>query len=173
MLNKYLSALIFLVLPLQINLAQTDSTQTSADEIIQQLLEESGDGTDNSGLIDKIEDMINNPLDINKASVTDLTEIPGVDISTANKIIEYRNKSGRIYSLAELNSITGLNKNTISKIIIFLKVGNDINANNRVKRPKLFYFQFRNRIATDLQQEDGFIRNKFAGNNLKLTTDLK
>ena len=115
MLNKYFSALIFLVLPLQINLAQTDSTQTSVDEIIQQLLEESGDETDNSGLIDKIEALANNPIDINKASVSDLIEIPGVDISTANEILEYRNRSGSFYSLAELNSITGIGKNTIAK----------------------------------------------------------
>lgn len=173
MLNKYFSALIFLVLPLQINLAQTDSVQTSVDEIIQQLLEESGDETDNSGLIDKIEALADDPIDINKASVSDLIEIPGMDISTANEILEYRNRSGRIFSLAELNSIAGIGKNTIAKIKIFLKVENDINSIDKITQPELFSLQFRNRISSDLQQKDGFIRNKFAGNNLKTYNRLK
>ena len=124
MLNKFFMAFILSVLPLQINLAQTDSLKYSVDEIIQELIEESGDEEDNSGLIDKIESLIDNPIDINNATVPDLIEIPGMDIAAANKIIEHRIKSGRIFSLSELNSIEGLDKSTINKISIFLKVKN-------------------------------------------------
>ena len=173
MLNKYFSALIFFVLSVQINFAQVDSVESSIDEITQQLLEDYGDETDNSGLVDKIETLIDNPIDINKATVSDLVEIPGIDITIANKIIDYRNKSGRIFSLAELSSIPNINRDTINRIKLFLKVYNNINITNNLIQQKLFTLQFRNRISTNLQQEDGFARNKFAGDNLKTYNRLK
>ena len=164
--------LIFVSLPLQSILAQTDSVETSVNEIIQELVDES-DEADNSGLIDKIEELADNPININKASITDLLEIPGIDMTTANKIIAYRDNSGRIFSLAELNSIKGLDKITINKISIFLKVENAIKSTNKSARRDLFSLQFRNRIAKNLQKRDGFIRNKFEGNNLKTYNRIK
>ncbi len=161
--------LICVPLPFQSIIAQTDSVKTSVNEIIQELVEES-DEADNSGLIDKIEDLADNPIDINNASITDLLEIPGIDMTAAKEIITYRNNAGRIFSLAELNSIRGLDKITINKISIFLKVENKI---NKPAQHDLFSLQFRNRIAKNLKKRDGFIRNKFRGNNLKTYNRIK
>ena len=173
MLKGKYSALIFILFPVQLIFSQIDSAQTSIDEIIQNLIEESSDETDNSGLIDKIQEMIDNPIDINSASLTDLMNIPGIDINTANRIIKYRKNSGRIYSIAELNTLKSIDENTLNIIKLFLKVDPTYDYGDQLPQTKLLSIQLRNRISSNLQERDGFKNNKFVGNNLKTYSRFK
>jgi predicted DNA-binding helix-hairpin-helix protein len=158
--------LILIIIPLENVLAQSDTLETMVDEIFRELAEESDEEIDKSGLMDRLEDLAENPIDINQASIKELLNIPGMDILTAGKIISYRNNSGRIFSLTELNSINGINLNKLNRFKIFLTVGNSFG--DIIDRADSFSLQLRNRIAANLKKEDGFIRNKFEGNNLKL-----
>ena len=158
-------------MPLENILAQSDTVETLIDDVFQELVEELDDETDKSGLIDKLEDLVENPIDINHATINELLNIPGMDIVTATAIVSYRNKSGRIFSLTELNSIKGINVDKLTRLKIFLRIDNDIG--NKITRSDSFSLQFRNRISTNLQKEDGFVRNKFEGNNLKTYNRLK
>lgn len=49
-----------------------------------------------------------NPLDINRATLSQLDTLPGIGPVTAQRIITYRTKVGRINSLDELTKISGL-----------------------------------------------------------------
>lgn len=49
-----------------------------------------------------------NPLDINRATLSQLDTLPGIGPVTAQRIITYRSKVGRINSLDELTKISGL-----------------------------------------------------------------
>jgi len=51
---------------------------------------------------------IDNPLDINRATITQLDTLPGIGPVTAQRIIDYRTKVGRINSVDELKKISGL-----------------------------------------------------------------
>jgi Helix-hairpin-helix motif len=163
--------LVIMIIPLQKTLAQSDTVETMVDEIFQELAEESDEEIDKSGLIDRLEDLAENPVNINQATLKELLNIPGMDILTAGKIISYRNNSGRVFSLKELDSITGININKLNRLKVFLMIGN--NFGNKNSRTDSFSLQFRNRIAANLKKEDGFIRNKFEGNNLKTYNRLK
>lgn len=169
--SRLLSTIFIIMVPLCVILPQADTVQSQEDEIIRSLLEESGDETDRSGLIDKIEGLTSNPIDLNKASITDLMEIPGINLLTANKIIEYRNKYGKFFSTAELYSVEGLDDKTIKRIILFTTINDEKDVPNNY--PEKYSLQFRNRVASDLQERDGFIRNKFYGNRLKTYSRLK
>jgi hypothetical protein len=158
-------------MPLDNVLAQSDTVETAVDEIFRELAEESDDDIDKSGLIDRLEELAENPLDINRASINELLEIPGMDILTAGKILSYRNDSGRIFSLTELNTISGINLKKLNRLKIFLKVENYFG--DKISTTDSFSLHFRNRVAANLKKEDGFIRNKFEGNNLKTYNRLK
>jgi hypothetical protein len=171
-ITKYtIILLVFIILPIENVLAQSDTVETMVDEIFQELAEESDEEIDRSGLLDRLEDLAENPVDINQATLKELLDIPGMDIMTAGKIIAYRKNSGRIFSLTELNSIAGTNMKKLNRLKVFLRVQN--NFGNKTSRADSFSLQFRNRIAANLKKEDGFIRNKFEGNNLKTYNRLK
>ncbi|MEG0050594.1 MAG: helix-hairpin-helix domain-containing protein [Terrisporobacter sp.] len=47
-------------------------------------------------------------ININKASIEELDEIPGVGEATANKIVNYRNESGEFKSIEEIKNVNGI-----------------------------------------------------------------
>lgn len=63
-----------------------------------------------------------NPLDINRANLTQLDSLPGIGPVTAQRIIDYRNKVGRINALDELKKISGLGGTKFEEIKSLLRV---------------------------------------------------
>ena len=50
------------------------------------------------------------PININEATVEQLTEIPGIGPKRAEAIIEHRNENGRFSSIDDLASIPGISE---------------------------------------------------------------
>jgi competence protein ComEA len=65
---------------------------------------------------------IDNPLDINRATTTQLDTLPGIGPVTAQRIIDYRTKVGRINSVDELKKISGLGGTKFEEIKSLLRV---------------------------------------------------
>ena len=59
-------------------------------------------------------------LDINSASLAQLTALPGIGPKTAEQILKYRKRVGKIKSLNELLNIKGIGEKKISKLKSFL-----------------------------------------------------
>ncbi|MDP3149706.1 MAG: helix-hairpin-helix domain-containing protein [Ignavibacteria bacterium] len=59
-------------------------------------------------------------LNLNMASVEQLTELPGIGAKTAEQIFEYRKRVGTIKSLDELLNVKGIGEKKISKLKAFL-----------------------------------------------------
>ena len=55
-------------------------------------------------------------ININTAGVSELVSLPGIGQKTAEGIIEYRNKNGRIKDSIELLKIKGIGKSKLNKI---------------------------------------------------------
>ena len=47
-------------------------------------------------------------VNINTATEAELTKLPGVGSSTANKIIDYRNKNGNFKNIEDLKNVNGI-----------------------------------------------------------------
>ena len=60
-------------------------------------------------------------IDINTASLEELVAIPYIGDYTAQKILEYRQKYGRVQSLKELKSIKGIKDKNFEKFCKYLK----------------------------------------------------
>jgi competence protein ComEA len=65
---------------------------------------------------------VDSPLDINRATLTQLDTLPGIGPVTAQRIIVYRSKVGRINSLDELKKISGLGGMKFEEIKPLLRI---------------------------------------------------
>ncbi len=171
---KVLIVLAFLALSMTCD-ARTDSLQIQMEETIEDLLEEPGEETDNSDLYELIEYYINNPVNLNNASLEELSALPYSDLSIANQIIEYRKKYGVIYSKNELYSISAIPQETVQKILPFITVPDTLLNNKLPEKNELSYIslQLRNRILDDLQQRKGFQDHKYEGSPYKIYNRVK
>ena len=62
-------------------------------------------------------------VNINTASVEQLTTLPGVGPKLAARIVEYRQKSGTFRSAQELMNVKGIGEKNFAKIEAWLSVG--------------------------------------------------
>lgn len=61
-------------------------------------------------------------LDINLASVEDLTTLPGIGPALAQRIVDYREQNGRFSSVEELHNISGIGEKRLSAILEYITV---------------------------------------------------
>lgn len=64
-------------------------------------------------------------ININEASMDDLTRIPGVDVGVAKAIIEFRNSHGRIDDLEELEDMEPIQPEDIDNLRDWVTVGSE------------------------------------------------
>ncbi len=165
--------LLVLLIPSQLY-SQSDSTTNSEEMLIDDLLDESSNETDNNELIDVIENLTKNKIDLNTSSAEELQQIPFIDYQTARAIIKYREHFGRYFSINELYSNKELSKELIDKILPFIKIKeeNSIHLQNDDNYFSNFYTNskviYRSRMMNDLQKREGFVENKFTGSPIKL-----
>jgi competence protein ComEA len=63
-----------------------------------------------------------NPLDLNRATAAQLDTLPGIGPVTAQRILDYRAKVGRINAVEELKKISGLGGSKFEEIKELLRV---------------------------------------------------
>lgn len=168
---------ILFLLVLTNSFAQTDSSYLETEEILEDILQEPIGETDDSDIYDQLEQMLLNPIDLNTATVDELTRIPEVDITTAKLIVDHRSKYGKFFSVNELNSVQNLDRNLIKKITPFFYIEKAELVSEQepyeigkvFSQSKLF---LRSRFINRLQTEDGFNRNKFEGTKPRIYNRL-
>lgn len=178
MIIIYRTFLILVFSSIILHAQKPDST--SIHLLIESYLEDATIENSNEQIYDLVEQLLAEPLDINKASAEDLLTIPFIDITTAAGIIEYRNNSGRIFSLDELNMITDIPKETINILKAFLFVENkskiEKSINNILAESgehRILKLSLRSRLIKDIQDRRGFKENRYSGSNLKTYNRLQ
>ena len=56
------------------------------------------------------------PININTASIDELTKLSGIGPSKAEKIVEYRNANGSFKSIEEIKNVSGIGDKAFEKI---------------------------------------------------------
>ena len=166
---KYLLVFLLLIISsaqLQI-FPQTDSTYMTTEEVLEDILQEPIVETDNSDLYEILEQLLREPINLNEAHLDDLQRIPGMDLSSAQLIINHRNKYGKFFSVSELNAVQNLDRDLVRNISPFISVTpvtetieptgsmENIFGNTKVL--------FRSRFANDLQTRSGFTDGDYEG----------
>lgn len=168
LIRKISFCVFFILISPAIIFAQTDSTYLNTEEVLEDILQEPTGEVDESDLYDILEQLMLNPINLNDATVDDLTRIPLIDITDARLIINHRNKYGKFFSVNELNAVENLNKQLIQKITPFLYVERKQFAEEKIpEQYGTFLSQskvlLRSRFTNSLQNNEGFINNKFEG----------
>ena len=90
------------------------------DDDVQYISAGSGENIieDNNNLEKKKKKKVN----INKSNLTELTSIPGIGESTAQKIIDYRNENGKFSSIEDLKKVSGIGDKKFEKIKEYIDI---------------------------------------------------
>lgn len=177
---KFISYIFFFLIILLSTVetfSQTDSSYLRTEEILEDILQEPVGDIDESDLYDKLEQLLLNPVNINTATLDDLLQIPLIEISDAQLIIEHRKKFGIFFSLSELNTVENLDRELIKNITPFLYIEKKpIDVTEPPGKIETIASKsnvlLRSRYITALQQNDGFLRNRFEGTKPKIYNRL-
>ncbi len=167
---KHIALLCFLF-PFSNSSAQTDSTYLNAEEVLEDLLQEPTNEEDDSNLYELIEQLLLNPIDINSAEVSELQQVPAIELETAKLIVNHRKKYGKFFSVDELNAVRGLTKEFVDKIKPYLTSSRTREVAETDRKDEgtidLVFSKtkilLRSRVSNDLQTRRGFIENRFEG----------
>ena len=126
--NRYYSKVLF-VTGLFFFLLNTVSAQEEkpADEkdneqLLEILTEQSDAPFDFDTYLEYLNDLKQNPLDINTCTIEDLKLLGFLNMAQINGIINYRNKMNGFVTIYELQSIENLDLETINKILPYINV---------------------------------------------------
>lgn len=109
---------LLLVTPALVRAQETDSTR--AEETLLDQVEDEAAG---ESITETIEALRLSPLDLNAATADELTELPGVSLLLAERIVAYRDRIGGFRSLPELTSVPGMTERIYGTIRPFLRLG--------------------------------------------------
>ena len=185
-------SLAIFIIGIQLN-AQTDTSKIPADtnyfnylNVEELLLENIFEDSEDSKLLDDLDNLKRNPLDLNTASQEELETIPFINSFISKKIIEYRKLKKQFKSKQELLLVDGITDEIYELIKIYVIVKqlafdvvreidkemySEINKNNT----RLFRntdIRYRTRFQQDLQTKDGFLDGSYPGSKAKIFNQL-
>lgn len=152
-----------------------DSNSVIIEELLDNILVEPEIDAGSDELVDLIEELLNNPVDLNSADFIELLKIPYLDSQSAQMIIEQRNKFGNFFSPNELFAIKNLDKVITEKILPIVKASISFRDVDQIENEGNYTksilnnskLKFRSRFSNDLQNRSGFYKNRYEGSKLK------
>ncbi len=124
-LSPALPLLLFLLAPAVLAQevpADTTDTDQTEEAVLENLSDDeiSGDPTE---LLELLEDLRENPLDVNRASAEDLAQVPSFSPLIARDIVRFREENGLFRSIPELRAVEGIDPNTYLEARPYLSIG--------------------------------------------------
>lgn len=107
-----------------------DLLESSLDHIIDEENENNIESLDN--IVSDVSELINNPVNINTATIEQLCRIPFINKFIAENIIKYIAVNGNIKSKSEIVFIDGIDYNTAKKILPFISVSKYSQGDNDI-----------------------------------------
>lgn len=140
--------------------AQTDSTlwQPATEDLLESFAQDQGDDAafDYNDLNDRLAYYLRRPLDLNKATASDLDEFFFLDALQRQSILLHREKFGDFISIYELQAVPGLDMATVRQLAPFFKV----NEPGLLERPSELLRENRSQLilrwGRQLEDKKGF-----------------
>lgn len=139
------------------------------DEFIQKLSATQQDDVNYEDLYESLLQFYLNPLDVNKATGSELRNLNLLSEIQVNNLISHIQNSGALVSLYELQGIEGFDQNTIQALVPFVQITNSLASKdvtgvfNRATDHFLVL-----RMEQTLEKAKGFTNNKYLGSPQKV-----
>jgi len=159
-----IAAIMLMAFPILLFAQQQDSTRSAVRDDLEEALESfDPENMDQASeqLIQYLQGLAANPVDINRASVEELLQVPGMNLKKARAIIDYREQEKPFETLVELTEVKGIGEVSYQRMRPYLTTGRGLALN------KLLYTDYRywtaggnlqvlSRYQQDVQQAEGY-----------------
>jgi len=127
--------LIALLLALPARAQEAPADSSDVDEAVLENLSDDEISGDPTALLELLENLRENPLDINRASAADLAQIPALSASVAREIVRFRETYGLFGSIPELRAVEGVTDEVFLEARPYLTIGRVLDVE---RRPSLY-----------------------------------
>ena len=124
-------------------------------------LEQYEDISDQSQLLDQLEDLLKHPLNLNTASLQEMLMIPGFPEQLAHRLIEFRKKRGEFYAASQAKETLNIDEELWLWISRFVTVTEE-------KQPTQWQANSRIRFFYPIDRTRGYVEKKYGGTPLKI-----
>src|SRR5699024_9664900 len=165
MKNSILFILAIVILyPLTVFCLQRDSTQTAVQEDLERALENIDPekaGRQSEQLIHFLQELSANPVNINRADLHELRQVPGINLKLARAIIHYRKEVKPFESESELVEVPGIGRVTFEKAAPYVTIGSGMELGKTLYTDHRYWthggqFQLFSRYQRDIQEGRGY-----------------
>lgn len=155
----------FLLLdPPSVSGQQQDSTRAEVREDLEEamgIFDPQNTEFDGEQLTQYLQELAANPVNINTADVSELLQVPGVNLKTARAIISYRKQTKPFESTSELKDVTGIGRVTLEKMRPYVTAGSGFELRKQLYSDYRYWthdgrFQMFSRYQRDLEQAKGY-----------------
>jgi hypothetical protein len=169
-MSIYATGFFTLFLSVIINAQGADSLSGFTDKLVDELVPEPLINGEEYEITGYLEDLQSEPVNINKADITTLQKIPGVDLNYALLIIQYREKMGRFFSPYELYSVKGIPIETVKQVIHYIITEEPQKRVNNISTApySLFSGKMRSRLTIPAKNNNDFLSRGYPGSGIKL-----
>ncbi|MEZ5103784.1 MAG: helix-hairpin-helix domain-containing protein [Draconibacterium sp.] len=146
------------------------------EAIVESQLENLDEETDVGLVVEDLENLAENPININATSKTELSRLYILNEIQINKLLDYVKEFGPVYSIYELNSIDGFTPDLLNKISLFIQFGPPENETEKFSKSlKNGRHQLLLRALETTQKAKGYLQRDdgtkpYEGNPFRLYT---
>lgn len=141
------------------SVSTADTISALVDNYMENLLEQSTQDAESSELLERLQDLQENPMNLNDATIGDLQFIPGLTPIVARNIVVARGRAGGFSTINDLLTISGVDERLLAIIKRFAQVP--------LPTPTEFGMSFRSRVGRDLEERKGFQDGSYIGSPWK------
>lgn len=169
-----LGLIMFTILPTQSYAQEADTVRTQVERDLEEAIEEidpEESDLDLEELVEFLESLANNPININRGSVDDLMQIPGLNFRLAQEIVQYRSNQAPFSSIDDLADVPGIGSATLSRIRPYITVGTGLELSRDLYLNPNYWtdngrFEGFTRYQQTLQEQEGYARSDSTGGYL-------
>ena len=166
--------LIALLNPTQSAAQERDTVRTQVERDLEEAIEEidpEESDLDLQELVQFLENLANNPININRASVDDLMQIPGLNFRLAQNIVQYRSNEVPYVTVDDLTDVSGIGSATLTRIRPYVTVGPGLELSHDLYLNPNYWthngrFEGFTRYQQTIQEQEGYARPDSTGGYL-------
>ena len=153
-----------LLLPIVVLAQQEDSTRSEVQDDLENAIENFDPGNtefDSEQMTQFLQELAENPININNTSANALLQIPGLNLKLARAIIEYRSKVKPFETIEELDEVSGIGRVTLEQVRPYVTVGSGLELGKTVYGDPRYWtsggeFQMFSRFQRELYEGEGY-----------------